>query len=732
MDRYTRRRWADRGTRSVITGGGLLIVASILAMLVFLVYETLPLARRARIEPEPPLAAARPDSPVRVLGANEYLDIIFTVDADGQSRIVDALSQTIRKERNLFGEGISEKIVTAVSLSTEAERWLIATDHGRVFPVTFDDGRYFEGSTRQYRPTITLGTPATIDSTQSVQMIAGSLRSDGMTAAVLLADGSLRLLERTQKKSLVGAGKIDDRIREIGLPDQVQPTALALDGAGRSLFVGTSAGTIVEWTLENGGEVSAGSYQASTTPISHLGMLLGGHSLVVGSESGALQVWFHARIDDAEHRLIHAHSFDSQAGKIEGSAASSRGRMFATYDSRGEARIHFATTSQTRARFSLGSEAIQTIVMSPKADALLSVDASGTVRSFLIDDPHPEASMRSLFTPIHYEGFPEAELSWQSTGGTDESEPKLSLVPLMFGSLKGTLYAMLFSTPIAVFAALYTAAFMRPRLRAIVKPVMELMATIPSVVLGLLAGIWLAPRLERGMPIVLLAGPFLVVTIVLAGWLRSRLPESSRRRVPAGTEVIALLPVLVIGLVLMLSLNGGLDAAFPGGFLDWMYQELTIRYDQRNALVVGIAMGLAVIPIIFSISEDALSSVPKHLTAGSLALGATPWQTAWQVLLPAASPGIFSALMIGFGRAVGETMIMLMATGNTPIMDWSLFNGFRTLSANIATEIGEAPQGGSLYRLLFLSALLLFAFTLIVNTTAEIVRSRLRQRYSRF
>ena len=143
-------------------------------------------------------------------------------------------------------------------------------------------------------------------------------------------------------------------------------------------------------------------------------------------------------------------------------------------------------------------------------------------------------------------------------------------------------------------------------------------------------------------------------------------------------------------------------------------------------------MGLAVIPIIFSVSEDALSSVPRHLTAGSLALGATPWQTAWQVVLPAASPGIFSALMIGFGRAVGETMIMLMATGNTPIMDWSLFNGFRTLSANIATEIPEAPQGATLYRVLFLSALLLFAFTLLINTTAELVRSRLRQRYSRF
>ncbi len=140
-------------------------------------------------------------------------------------------------------------------------------------------------------------------------------------------------------------------------------------------------------------------------------------------------------------------------------------------------------------------------------------------------------------------------------------------------------------------------------------------------------------------------------------------------------------------------------------------------------------MGFAVIPIIFTISEDALSSVPKHLQAGSLALGANRWQTAIRVILPTASPGIFSAVMIGLGRAIGETMIVLMATGNTPIMDWSIFNGFRALSANIAVEIPEAPHGGTLYRVLFLAALLLFFFTFLINTAAELVRQRLRKKY---
>jgi phosphate transport system permease protein len=142
-------------------------------------------------------------------------------------------------------------------------------------------------------------------------------------------------------------------------------------------------------------------------------------------------------------------------------------------------------------------------------------------------------------------------------------------------------------------------------------------------------------------------------------------------------------------------------------------------------------MGFAVIPIIFTIAEDALANVPQRLVSASLALGATRWQTALYVVLPTASPGIFSAVMIGFGRAVGETMIVLMATGNTPVLDWSMFTGMRTLSANIAVEIPEAPYGSTLYRVLFLAALLLFAMTFVVNTLAEAVRQRLRERYQR-
>jgi phosphate transport system permease protein len=188
----------------------------------------------------------------------------------------------------------------------------------------------------------------------------------------------------------------------------------------------------------------------------------------------------------------------------------------------------------------------------------------------------------------------------------------------------------------------------------------------------------------------------------------------------------------LVALSIALAMQSGpwLEALiFGGDSRDWFRRVLGLDYDQRNALVVGIIMGLAVIPTIFAIAEDAVYSVPGHLVRGSLALGATRWQTLVRVVLLTASPGIFSAVMIGMGRAVGETMIVLMATGNTPLMDFNIFEGMRTFAANIAVELPESEVGSSHYRLLFLTALVLFVFTFVLNSIAELVRQHLRGRY---
>jgi phosphate transport system permease protein len=178
---------------------------------------------------------------------------------------------------------------------------------------------------------------------------------------------------------------------------------------------------------------------------------------------------------------------------------------------------------------------------------------------------------------------------------------------------------------------------------------------------------------------------------------------------------------IVISIVVSALLTvAGADPRGAGMFMD--------TYVQRNALIVGFVMGFAIIPIIYTIAEDALSAVPEHLRAASLGAGATQWQTAIRIVLPAAMSGLFTAIMIGLGRAVGETMIVLMAAGNTPILEMNIFNGFRTLSANIAVELPEAVRDSTHYRTLFLAALILFSITFAINTLAETIRLRFRKR----
>ena len=192
--------------------------------------------------------------------------------------------------------------------------------------------------------------------------------------------------------------------------------------------------------------------------------------------------------------------------------------------------------------------------------------------------------------------------------------------------------------------------------------------------------------------------------------------------------LMLLIPLLAVVSWAVFSVAPGIEQALLGMPLrTWAASTFDVTVEQRNAVVVGLAMGFAVTPLIFTLAEDAFRNVPKELSDASLALGATPWQTAVRVIVPPALPGVVSAIMLGLGRAVGETMIVLMATGNTPITEWNPLQGFRALSANLAVELPEAAHGGSLYRTLFLSALLLFAMTFVVNTIAEVIRARGRK-----
>jgi phosphate transport system permease protein len=512
-------------------------------------------------------------------------------------------------------------------------------------------------------------------------------------------------------------------------------SVLTISEQGDALAVGTEAGRVISFTLENIKEPARTDQliaePTGPAPITSLTYLLGGQTLLVGDARGRVLGFSRLRLrtDGDERALSLVHRYGSHTAPVTALAPSPRGKTFVSVDANGGILVHFGTNERTIARVKTGGP-VFAIAIAPKANGILALGPLGA-SSFSLDAPHPEVSLRSLFGKVQYEGYDQPEYIWQSSGATDDFESKLSLVPLIYGTLKGTFYAMLFAIPVGLAAALYTSLFAHRAIKAVVKPIVEIMAALPSVVIGFLAGLWLAPLIERQTLGTLLLLPVVPGALLVGALAYQALPLGWRQRRRPGSELIFLVLIVLGAGWLAVSVAPGLERTlFGGDFKAWLLGSAGLKYDARNCIVIAFGMGLAVVPIIFTMSEDALSSVPEHLKAASLALGATPWQTATRVVVPTASAGIFSAVMLGFGRAVGETMIVLMATGNTPLMDGSIFNGMRTLSANIAVEISEAPQGGTLYRILFLSALLLFLLTFVVNTFAEILRQRLRGKYS--
>ena len=463
--------------------------------------------------------------------------------------------------------------------------------------------------------------------------------------------------------------------------------------------------------------------------VTAVAFLLGGISLLAGDEAGNISQWFLVRSDDKSH-LQRIRQFKLADSAISHIIPEHRRKGFLAIDNTGLVGAYYPTTTRSLLKEKLPTPDIRQAAIAPRGNYLV-LDTPKNTTMYHLENEHSEISWAALCDKVWYESYQQPDYVWQSSASNNDFEPKLSLIPLAFGTLKAAFYAMLLATPLAICAAIYTAYFMAPTLRRKIKPAIELMEALPTVILGFLAGLWLAPLVENNLVSIFALLIIVPTGILLFAYLWDSLPKSIQHKVPEGWQLLLLIPVVCLLGYLALLLDNPIEILlFKGDLRTWLTVEAGIPFDQRNALIVGIAMGFAVIPTIYSIAEDAIFSVPKHLSYGSLALGATPWQTLTRVVLLTASPGIFSAIMIGMGRAVGETMIVLMATGNTPIMDANIFEGMRTLAATIAVEVPESEVGSSHYRVLFLAALVLFLFTFILNTLAEIIRQRLRKKYS--
>ena len=726
----------DKIARWAIVGGGVSIIASMMVMIVFMVKVTLPLFQESSRELMRRVEIPGLSEPV-IFDLDPYLENGVGLDANGTLSVFELRehgkilrSQSILPESEVAedGDGASQPLTLLRAEKFGKHYYNLYWSDGSAsqieneFKVTFDDQsqRRLESHAEVlvHVGPFEEGEPSAMAQLQRQE-------EGGATFVRLIGDREFFVFKVTRTEDFFGEVTQEETRSQFQIEGSNPVTAIALRGDGRYLYVGTQAGTLLLYDLDDPeNPVLMDTVQATDAgaAITAMNFPFGQASIAVGDERGAISIWSLIRYEGGP-RLQNIHRLKGHTAAVSVIRPSSRDKTLVSRSADGEMLMTHLTSE--RQLIELEPELnIQGFALAERMDGLLLRDAKNVFWLWGLDIPHPEISWKTLWGKVWYEGYPEPEYAWQSSSASDDFEPKLSLMPLLFGSMKGTFYGMLFSLPLALLCAMYVSHLMDPRWRIIIKPVVELMAAVPTVVIGFLAALWLAPKLEANLLAVVFAMLVIPLFVFIAMWFLIK------RKPKVGAEFLLVLPLVIVGYFVAYKIGLMVQATAFGGNLNlWLFQNLGMDVDQRNCVVISFALGFAVIPIIFTISEDALYNVPKHLTAAALALGSSRWQTLRRVVLPMASPGIFAATMIGFGRAVGETMIVLMATGNTPIMSPSILNGMRTLSANIAVEIPEAPVGSTLFRLLFLSAVLLFCLTFIVNTLAEIVRQRLQQKY---
>lgn len=739
--------WFDKFMTGTIITGGLLVIVAVLGIFFFILSETLPLFGGAKVQESPRVSLTLPKD--AVLGMDSLGEWTFLF-ANGPE--VDFVN---RADSRVVRLPLPQEVgaVSASSYNASRSALALATANGQVGLIDISFGKSPALSPTPFYPLLEDGPSGKVLSLTYTD--AGEKK---IFAAIRDLDGKrhVNLMTLEESRSLLNEGELapGGRYDLTSLVDGV-PVKILVSSSGTGAVVLTEADTVFYLEYDEEADVWV-KRQTLTAPlgagehITVLDWVFGEMSLVMGGSQGSLKVFSlfpQTGQDGSRLRLFgETKSFPSMQGAVSLYASSQINRSFFVSTAT-QLRLCYSTTEDIRWEKSDLSYSPAQMAVSGHFNTLAVEDRTGGLHFYGVSDPFPEAGMTALFGKVWYEGYDSPAWQWQSVGGTDDYEPKISLMPLIFGTLKGTFYALLFAVPVALLAAVYTSHFMSPAVKRIVKPTMEIMASLPSVVLGFFGALYMAPLMEDKGPAFIAMGVLIPLVTIALGWLWISRPIEFRNKFRGGFEYLIMIPVMLltgwlcwtylgdmIEQPLVHTVRGvmgafGADSFEARTFPDLWRNGFGLPYEQRNSLVVGFVMGFAVIPVIFTIAEDALSNVPPSLISASEALGASRWQIVRTIVMPVAAAGIFSALMIGVGRAVGETMIVLMATGNTPIMDWNIFNGMRTLSANIATELPEAAQHSTHYRVLFLGGLILFMMTFVLNTIAEVLRNRLREKF---
>ena len=720
----------DRLVSFIVRSGGIGVLAAILLIFFYLISMVLPIFSRAEVNLQQSYLYEQHNSSVG-MGVGDYGENAFIFDDKGNLTYI-GFEQ--RKAKELLTTSIMKQ-PSAFAKSPQSQGWYAyANNNGEVIAVQPDFAVSFSTEGRVLTPDLKVYKDDSLillnQQHQPIKKLVFAIEQETGTFVGVTESGEIDAVRVFKNTTATETADIWS-VKSLSVPDFPSPIdQLKISPNGKQLFVLSGNGLIIaqlkgdQYIVREFVDLSYGDVNQSVKQIE---VLSGAHSVLVMHQNNSVSQWFDV-LKSGERVFTKIREFTLKEPS-QFLLTDTYRKGFYSFSENGNMESFYSTSENELFSGKIYLELPEIVALSNNESYLVGLNKHSITVHNLVNN-HPEVTFSSIWRAVWYESYPEPQYVWQSTSASDDFEAKFSLIPLAFCTLKATFYAMLFSVPLAILGAIYIAYFMPSSLRKVVKPSIEIMEALPTVILGFLAGLWLAPIIETYLTGVMALIILLPLSALIVSFLWTLIPKTVIRQLPNGWHVLILIPIIIIVTYFSICYSVDLEGWLFDGDVRLFLAEHGISYDQRNALVVGLAMGFAVIPTIFTIAEDAIFSVPQHLSDGSLALGATRWQTLLYVVLLTASPGIFSAVMIGLGRAVGETMIVLMATGNTPIMDFSIFEGMRSLSATIAVEMPETEVGDTHYRVLFLAALLLFIFTFIVNSLAEIIRQRLKDRYS--
>jgi len=735
--RVKRRNLKDTATKFSISIGGVSIILAVLLIMFFLLYVVLPLFVPATVEKKTAYTVPGSVSETTLYyGVDEYQETALRFTQSGMLFGFDVNTGQVLNEALLPLNG--EQISSFSIVSDVNDVVAFGLTDGSVLIAKYGYDVTYPNDKRTITPKVDFPfgeDPIEIASSALTKLTVKENDYDVTMAYREAGSKDIVIKQFTKVESMLSDNIVLEESSKGTFTTTNEADWLFVDSSMRNLYVVSQKGVTDYYNISD---------VANPTQIQHVDMLngdevlttvrflLGDYSLMLGTNKGNVIQWFPVRDEHNDFALHEIRKFNVSDAPIQTIAVEKARKGFATTDTNGAfnlyhstAERHLNTTQVTESNISAGF-----VVIANRANGALVETEDGQLVHLMIENKHPDVSFSSLWGKVWYEGYSEPDYVWQSSSASADFEPKFSMTPITFGTIKAALYSMLFAVPLAVLAAVFTAFFMDKQTRQWIKPSVELIEALPTVILGFLAGLWLAPHMEANLPGFFALMVVIPLGVVAFGFAWSKLPESIRLMIPVGKRAVLMIPVVIfLGWLSMAVSDPIQNAFFNGDMRHWLTYSAGIDFDQRNAMVIGFAMGFALIPTIFSVTEDAIYNVPAYLVNGSLALGASGWQTLVGVVIPTASPGIFSAIMLGFGRGVGETMIVLMASGNTPLMETNLFEGMRTLAANLAVEMPEAAVDSSHYRVLFLSGLVLFIFTFFFNTLAEVVRQRMRRKY---